>query len=47
MNEEKDEIMIEDENKLPEGVLEVDLNHEMKESFLSYAMSVIVARAPF
>ena len=45
MNEEKDEIMIEDENKLPEGVLEVDLNHEMKESFLSYAMSVIVARA--
>lgn len=33
------------DNKLPQGVLEVEINHEMKESFLSYAMSVIVARA--
>ena len=44
---EKENTMIEEqeENRLPIGVLEVDLNHEMKESFLSYAMSVIVARA--
>ena len=36
---------IENEDKLPIGIKEVDLNHEMKESFLSYAMSVIVSRA--
>jgi len=33
------------DDKLPIGIKEVDLNHEMKESFLSYAMSVIVSRA--
>ena len=27
------------------GIITVDLNHEMKNSFLSYAMSVIVSRA--
>ena len=44
---EKENEMLEEqtENRLPQGVLEIDLNHEMKESFLSYAMSVIVARA--
>lgn len=45
MIEKKEEIIIEEKDKLPSGILEVDLNHEMKESFLSYAMSVIVARA--
>ncbi len=50
MSEEKleqlnEEIIEDNEQRLPEGVLEVDLNHEMKESFLSYAMSVIVSRA--
>ena len=47
--EDKDQV----ENKEPElqdghhygGVKEVDLNREMKTSFLSYAMSVIVSRA--
>ena len=42
--EEKDNVIIE-QNELPKGIKEVDLNHEMKESFLSYAMSVIVSRA--
>ena len=27
------------------GIITVDLNHEMQNSFLSYAMSVIVSRA--
>ncbi len=45
---------VEDENVSPEeierlddsqGIVEVDLNNEMKTSFLSYAMSVIVSRA--
>ena len=42
---EQDNIKINEENKMPVGIKEVDLNHEMKESFLSYAMSVIVSRA--
>ncbi len=47
MDNEKDIIQEQEEqlDVLPKGVLEVDLNHEMKDSFLSYAMSVIVSRA--
>lgn len=41
INQEQEEQL----DVLPKGVLEVDLNHEMKDSFLSYAMSVIVSRA--
>ena len=39
---EQDELKLNEENKLPIGIKEVDLNHEMKESFLSYAMSVYI-----
>lgn len=39
------EILEEKNNDNAKGILEVDLNHEMKDSFLSYAMSVIVSRA--
>ena len=45
MSEENIEILESTNENLNSGILEVDLNHEMKESFLSYAMSVIVARA--
>ena len=45
MTNENVEVFEKDEKASQEGILEVDLNHEMKESFLSYAMSVIVARA--
>ena len=47
MENEKDIIQEQEEQLevMPKGVLEVDLNHEMKDSFLSYAMSVIVSRA--
>ena len=45
MSEENIEILESTNKNLNSGILEVDLNHEMKESFLSYAMSVIVARA--
>ena len=45
MDNEKEIIQEEELDVLPKGVLEVDLNHEMKDSFLSYAMSVIVSRA--
>ena len=47
MDNEKDIIQEQEEqlDVMPRGVLEVDLNHEMKDSFLSYAMSVIVSRA--
>ena len=45
MDNEKEIIQEEELDALPKGVLEVDLNHEMKDSFLSYAMSVIVSRA--
>ncbi len=43
-NEAQEEVEIVDENQI--GIIkEVDLNKEMKTSFLSYAMSVIVSRA--
>ena len=45
MDNEKEIIQEEQLDVLPKGILEVDLNHEMKDSFLSYAMSVIVSRA--
>lgn len=45
MSEEKNELLNNESDTVSSGILEVDLNHEMKESFLSYAMSVIVARA--
>ena len=47
MENEKDIIQEQEEQLevMTKGVLEVDLNHEMKDSFLSYAMSVIVSRA--
>ena len=45
MSEEKNELLHNESDTVSSGILEVDLNHEMKESFLSYAMSVIVARA--
>ena len=43
MDNEKN--LIEHEEKNLVGIKEVDLNNEMKDSFLSYAMSVIVSRA--
>ena len=45
MDNEREIIQEEQLDVLPKGILEVDLNHEMKDSFLSYAMSVIVSRA--
>jgi DNA gyrase subunit A len=41
---EDNKIIIENEHK-KDKVLEINITHEMKSSFLSYAMSVIVARA--
>lgn len=45
-NQENEETIVpESEEERPANIREVDLTREMKTSFLSYAMSVIVARA--
>ena len=37
--------MSDEHTQLPEGIISVDLEEEMKQSYLAYAMSVIVGRA--